>query len=297
MHRIAILWGAAALAAVALATPALAQSSGGSQTLEQRVARLERLLNSGTLVQLLDEVQLLQQELQDLRGQVEVQTHTLSQLKDRQRDLYLDLDRRLQRVETAGARAAQPGAPASAEGAESASAAAEAPSAGGAAAAAPETGVSETPAPQAQVASAAPQSQPQAPASAVDPVAEQKAYQDAFNLLKAGRYEDAVKALKAFLGEYPSSKYADNAQYWLGEAYYVNRQFEPALAEFRKLVEQYPGSQKVSHALLKIGYIHYELGQYQEAQQELNDLMQRYPNTTAARLAQERLQQMRAQSQ
>lgn len=281
MQRIATTAAGAALAALLLDAPVLAQSAQ-PPGLEQRVERLERILDSRTLVQLLDEVELLRREIQELRGQVERQSHTLSQLKDRQRDLYLDLDRRLERVETA--RAAAGGEPAGSGAAASAAPAGEAPEDSAAAAA---------PAGEAALAAAA--TEPDA-ATAVDPVAEQQAYQDAFNLLKAGRYGEAVEAFTAFLEDYPSGRYGDNAQYWLGEAYYVTRQFEPALTEFRKLVSEYPDSQKMSHGLLKMGYIHHELGRNEEAQRVLSELIERYPNTTAARLARERLQQIRGQT-
>ncbi|NIW86611.1 MAG: tol-pal system protein YbgF [Gammaproteobacteria bacterium] len=284
MQRLAIILGwSVVLAAVLLGSTVFAQS-GASGSLEQRVERLERILDNRTLVQLLDEVELLRREIQELRGQVELQSHTLSQLKDRQRDLYLDIDRRLQRAEAARSRpaTAEAGAQGAQESVQGASGSQE--SVQGAAA--------ETTEAQTTVAAVAPEPQ----AADIDPVAEQRAYQQAFNLLKAGRYGEAVKAFDAFLSEYPTGKYADNAQYWLGEAYYVTRQFEPALAEFRKLVSEHPSSQKVSHGLLKIGYIHDELGQSDEARRVLSDLIERYPDSTAARLARERLQRIRGQT-
>ena len=126
----------------------------------------------------------------------------------------------------------------------------------------------------------------------MDPVKEQAAYQRAFDLLKEGRYEQAAKGFQAFLAEYPTGHYADNAQYWLGEAYYVTRQFQPALTEFRKLKENHPASSKLTHAMLKIGYIHDEMGNVDKARKALNELVTNHPNTTAARLASERLRRM-----
>ncbi|HEX9583481.1 MAG TPA: YbgF trimerization domain-containing protein, partial [Gammaproteobacteria bacterium] len=66
----------------------------------ERIARLEQMINSDTMVELLGTVQALQREVQSLRGEVELQGHNLSQIKHRQRELYLDLDRRLQRLES-----------------------------------------------------------------------------------------------------------------------------------------------------------------------------------------------------
>ena len=64
---------------------------------------------------------------------------------------------------------------------------------------------------------------------------------------------------------YPDSPLADNAQYWLGEAYYVNKSFPEALAAFQRVVDKYPQSRKLPDAMLKIGYCDYELKQWQAA--------------------------------
>jgi tol-pal system protein YbgF len=130
--------------------------------------------------------------------------------------------------------------------------------------------------------------------AAVDSAEEQRTYQTAFDLLKSGRYDQATLAFQDFLAKYPSGQYADNANYWLAEAYYVTRKFEPALKQFESLVADYPQSQKLTHALLKIGYIHDELGQREQAEQVLDDLIKRFPDSTAAGLARKRLQRIRS---
>jgi tol-pal system protein YbgF len=122
---------------------------------------------------------------------------------------------------------------------------------------------------------------------------EEDDYRRAFDLLKVGNYKDSISAFNNFLGQYPKSAHADNAQYWLAEAYYVTHQYQPAISEYTKLVEHYPESQKLTHALLKIGYSHHELGQLDQARTSLESLRVRYPGTTAARLADERLQRIR----
>ena len=89
--------------------------------------RLERLLSSSALMDLLGGVQSLQTEIRELRGEVERQSHAVDQLKQRQRELYLDIDRRLRGMEAGGAgvAAAAPEAPSESPG--TAAAAAEAP--------------------------------------------------------------------------------------------------------------------------------------------------------------------------
>src|SRR5882672_3740140 len=91
------------------------------------------------------------------------------------------------------------------------------------------------------------------------------AYQTAFNLLKDSQYDRAIPAFQKFLIVYSDSSLADNAQYWLGEAYYVNKSFPEAQGAFQRVVDKYPQSRKRPDALLKIGYCQYELKQWDSA--------------------------------
>ncbi|QKK11914.1 MAG: tol-pal system protein YbgF [Pseudomonadota bacterium] len=216
---------------------------------------------------MLTRLQQLQEEVREMRGEMEVQSHAIENLNQRQRDLYLDVDRRLRRVETGG----QITAPAVAPGAASP----------------PVT--TGAPAPTTAPGSSAPA------ATATDPAQEQAAYQLAFNLLKEGRYQRAIGQFQEFLAHYPGGTYADNAQYWLGEANYVTRNFTQAIDEFRKVLSGFPDSPKGADALLKIGYAQYELQQWQDARATLTEIGQRYPQSTAARLAENRLQRMKSE--
>jgi tol-pal system protein YbgF len=121
------------------------------------------------------------------------------------------------------------------------------------------------------------------------------AYQAAFDLLKAGQYDRAIAGFQAFLSTYPNSALADNAQYWLGEAYYVNKQFQESLAAFQRVADKFPGSRKLPDALLKIGYCDYELKEYSAARSALEQVAAKFPDSPAARLAQQRLEKMAAE--
>jgi tol-pal system protein YbgF len=114
-------------------------------------------------------------------------------------------------------------------------------------------------------------------------------YQAAFDLLKDGKYTEAINAFRQYLTTFPNSALADNAQYWLGEAYYVTKQYTDALRNFRAVLEKYPESRKIPDALLKIGYCNYELKNWGEARSALNQVVERFGDTTAARLASQRL--------
>ncbi|MCI0401208.1 MAG: tol-pal system protein YbgF [Gammaproteobacteria bacterium] len=272
----------------------------------QRLTNLERLLGSRGLLDMLSQLESLQKEMQRLRGEIEVQTHTLGQMQQRQRDLYTDLDKRLQRIEAGGVGSTASGVPAAEPGAQTTAGppAAALPPAATATSQVRAGKTGETPQ-SLEVAKQAPTEPPKPgiatpPATASeaalaegDPAAAQAAYQQAFTLLKQGRYEQAVTAFNEFLATYPKSANGDNAQYWLAESYYVLRRFEQAIVEYQKLVVNYPDSQKLTHSMLKIGYSYYELGQMDQARTVLEDLKTRYPGTTAARLAEERLQRMK----
>lgn len=300
-------------AAVALALTASLAATGIAQAseLEDRVARIETLMQSQGLIDMLTQLQQLQREVQELRGEVEVQGNQLRQMQEQQRSLYLDIDRRLQQaggtapgaaVPIAPAPGAVPATPPEANAMPGAAAGMgsmaggsaitpSAPAAASPGAAATPPGLpATTPAMPVGPGSAAGSSPiPQAATASPD---EQAAYEQALNILREGRYADAAAAYRKFLDTYPNGRYADNAQYWLAETQYVTRQFPQALEEFGKVVNSYTNSVKAPDALLKTGYIHYELGDWKSARENLQAVKQRFPDSTAARLAGERLQRM-----
>ena len=247
-----------------------------ARELDERLKRLERLFDSGALFKLVDEMDSLATEVRELRGQAEALSHRIEQMEERQRQLYLDVDQRLQRIESA--------APAQAAGSSPQP---------GALPAAPTT-PTQTATPGQTPSATAPTAQT-SDATGVDPYKEQEAYQGAFDLLKSGRYDEAAVAFQQFIAEFPTGGYADNAQYWLGETFYITRRFEQAVQEFERLVSTHPTSQKLTHALLKIGYSHDELGNLEEAERVLSELIERHPQSAAAGLARKRLTSIRRQ--
>ena len=118
----------------------------------------------------------------------------------------------------------------------------------------------------------------------------QAAYRDAVELVKAGKHDDAIAALRGFLGKHARHDYADNAQYWLGEAFYAKKDFAQALIEFRNVIETYPRGNKVPDALLKVGYCYASLGQSDKARAVLEQVVNLYPKTEPAALAAKRLE-------
>ena len=229
------------------------------------------------------QVQELQDEVRTLRGMLEEQSRELENLKRRQRDQYLDLDQRLSEV-----RNAQPvssGGPALAAG--------SAASAGVSTAGAQD--VPEVRDPMVSQSEIVGIGEPLTQSQAIEasPEDEKAAYDQAFQALKELRYADAAEEFQSFLDAYPNSDYADNAQYWLGESYYVTRNDDIALKAFQDLLDQYPQSPKAPDALLKIGYTHYELEQWDSARAALTQVQENYPDGTLSRLAENRLRSMR----
>ena len=279
-------------------------------SVNERLARIEQLLQSGGLLDMMQQLQSIQRELNQLRGEIEIQGRNIDELRRRQRTLYSDIDQRLQGVQGNDAGSFAAGTPPADEPPlRILSPVYEDPRAAAVQAGPDEgllddglqnQGLEPTPAviasnPQPlQVEVQATQLPGNIPAaqslpSGIDPVQAESDYQQAFELLKQSRYEDAIQSFQAFLEKYPVSDYSDNAQYWLGEAYYVMRRFEQALQEYNTLVENFPQSQKYTHALLKIGYSYHELGLIDDARKYLQSLIRNYPGTTASRLAEERL--------
>jgi len=253
--------------------------SADSLSLADRVARLEGLLEGQALVEMLVRIEELQKDVQELRGQNEVYAHEVEGMKKRQRDLYMDIDRRLRQL-LATTAAAEPGTGAMAAGQ------------GPGQTTGPMTGQAVAVLPGQNVAAGSPAAT-QDPVPNVDPQAEQADYRQAFAVLKDGRYEDSITAFGQFLQRYPNGQYADNAVYWMGEANYVLRRFPQAIANFQLVMSRFPNSPKLADAMLKIGFSHYELQAWAEARQVLQDLTQRFPATTASQLGKNRLHQMK----
>jgi len=184
-----------------------------------------------------------------LRGQVEVHGHNIETTQKRQRDLYVDLDSRVRKLE-------QPVAPA-----------ADAPG---------------------QADAAKPAAPGQTPVG-VDVADESKAYDAALGLFKSGNYQGAIDGFQSFVGAHPNSQLAPSAYYWIGNSYFNLRDYKNAIANQQKLVGQYPGSPKVPDALLNIASSQQGLGDISAAKKTLKNIVDKYPLSNAAELAKKRL--------
>jgi tol-pal system protein YbgF len=218
--------------------------------IDERLGRVERVVSNQSLLTLSQRIDVLEAQMRELRGSVEEMQNSNEALRKQQRDLYADLDRRLKVIESALKGGAGP------------------------------ANVGTVP-----TLPSSPGGGPSVAAGGDD----QAAYNRAFDALKASDYNGAITQFRDFLRQYPHSALADNAQYWLGEGFYVTRAYDDAIATFRALGEQYPQSRKAPDALLKIGYAQFELKHMADARATLTQVVQRYPGTDAAKLAADRL--------
>jgi tol-pal system protein YbgF len=103
-------------------------------------------------------------------------------------------------------------------------------------------------------------------------------YEFAFDFLKRQDYPRAESALREFLQKHPKDPLAGNAQYWLGETYYVRGDFQQAAVEFLSGYQKYPRSNKGPDNLLKLGIAMSKLNQTPGACTALGRLAKDYPD-------------------
>ena len=219
--------------------------------LEDRIAALETQMKSQGLIELFSQVEQLKSDASKLRGQIEVLIYEQEQQQKRQRDLYVDLDSRMRKLESG------PG-----------------PAAAG----------SETTPPVAAPVTAPP---PAAPIPAASN--EQRAYDAALDQFKAGKHAAAIAGFSAFVKTYPKSALAPSAQYWIGNSQYAQRDFRGSIATQRQLIAAYPDSLKVPDAMLNIATAQLDLGDAAGARRTLEDLVAKFPKSDAAVKAKQRL--------
>lgn len=223
---------------------------------------------NNALYEMMKQLEQLQAEVRQLTGKVEEQAYLIAEMKKSQSTMYSDFDGRMQSLEkkTEGVKPAAAENPQAQEGSV----------------------VSDAKTAEPPVA-AAPDAKQQAPAPKQDVVKasgdEKQQYQQAYEALRNGHTAQAIAEFNTLLGKNPKGEYANNAQYWLGEAYRVNQDIESARKAFNSVVENYPGSSKVPDALLKLGYIEVEQKNAAKAREYLTRVTTDFPGSTAARLA------------
>ena len=201
---------------------------------------------SGGLADMFYRMQLLEQEIQALRGQLEEQDYEIKRLKQDQARQYRDLDRRVAAMGNAPSNAV-PGADSSEPTAT------------------PANGPVTTP---------------------VVATNERDAYRQAFEAMRGQQFDTSKIAFQKLIEDYPNGQYTPNAFYWLGEIFLVaDQDTEQARQSFMQVVNLYPDHQKTPDALYKLGVVHGAMGENDTAKRFLDRVQSEYPDSSAASLA------------
>ncbi len=233
-------------------------SSTQVEVAKARVTKLEQQLKNITDMNLPEQINELQQQMAQLRGQLQVQERDISLLETQVRRFYKDLDQRITQVQNAS-------------GSES-----------------------STTTPSSSNTSNAQNTSAQNDMLSLDSIQlkDSHAYQTAFDALSKGSYDQAESAFNDYLNAFPNGSYVANAHYWLGEIYLNQHNKHKATMEFNTVINKYPKSDKVSDARLKLAAIQAKMGQVASAKKQLELIKQKHPGTTTAQLANIRLQQL-----
>jgi len=283
----------------------------------QKLAQAEPGPGNRGVVQLLNQVEALNGELSRLRGQMEVLANDVSNAQKRQRDMYVDLDTRLRRIEQGSAgkkeqdtiaaleeriRKLEQGSAAPATIPQPVASATVAPPGNPPPPASATTSATTPAATQSSSATAvssaaaapgASSSLPPASLSTTDQAAIQRTYDSAYNSYRLSDYLSAIRGFDSFLKSYPKHPLAPNAQYWIGESYSHLRQYREAIEAERRLLGTYPESAKVPDALLIIGTAEGSLGDNPAARKTFEELIAKYPGSESAEKAKGRLAKLK----
>ena len=250
-----------------IGTESLAISQPVQAVVEEpnKVVLVESAAKVNANTQMLYIVGELQDELRQLRGQVEELNYNLERLKQDQKQRYLDLDRRIVSFST------PPPVTNETQGSSVVNQ------------------IVQTNGTSAQVGGATAVEQTIVIQEPYDPEIEKAAYKAAFGLIRERQYDASIEALLAFLTDFPQGLLVGNAHYWLGEVYMVQGDASLAAQSFEYVIREFPDHRKIPDALYKAGVAYQNIGDIDKANQLLRRVLQEYPDSSAARLAHERV--------
>ena len=121
------------------------------------------------------------------------------------------------------------------------------------------------------------------------PPAPRELYSQAYADYARGNYDLAIMGFTEYLKAYPATDYSDNAQYWIGECLLGKQKYQEAIEAWNTLFRDYPSSDKQPDARVKKGDALVKLGRRSQALVEYRYVIDRFPNSSAARIARERI--------
>ena len=232
------------------------------------------------MLEMLGRMDALQTEVQQLRGMLEQQGHEINNLQQRQKNIYSDINTRLQALETGAGIALSTSSPATSTMATPV-------------ASKKTTEPVKTKQIQVKQSYVKPAQVKSSPVKVVKPASkadEKAAFDKAFMSVKNSHYQQAIKQLEQFLQDYPDGSYSDNAHFWLGSVYKVVNNIPAAKVNFQAVYTQFPKSEKAAMAMLKLADIYKEDNNTAKAQQLYTEITTQYADSTAADMAKKKLQ-------
>jgi tol-pal system protein YbgF len=202
------------------------------------------------------QTQVLQEEVLDLRGLVEEMSHEVQQMKIRQADRYLELDRRFEDFRK------QIGRRSLLDSED------------------PVTAINDPEQVPGGYSGAADQPE-------LSPANEKSLYDSALELIRNRQYDMAIVQLDTVIERYPDGQYAPNAYYWLGEVYAArpDPDYEMARQSLAQVISFFPEHRKVPDAAFKLGKVYHMMGDCVRAREILTQVIQQHQGTTVARLS------------
>ena len=236
-------------------------------------------LQKSTSQMLIDQSRQMEQmnrDVAELRGHIELLANQVSLLEKRQKDLYMDIDSRLQPIEASRQRTTSP--PLSAPSPKPAT---------------PSTTETKPVEKVEVVPVVIPHTPPDISAQpqtlSVDPAVALKAYEAALDLFKAGKYKEAANAFNQFGQNFGTSEQAQTAQFWLGNSYYALGDCVQVIISQQHLLAKWPSSTRAPDAMLNIANCQAEMGEKKDSQKTLKDLVDKYPESKAAGTAKQQI--------
>lgn len=249
-----MMFTASAISALAVAkAPVIDVNANAidSSVLIEQLTTLSRKLDSRNKAQvnIQRQLDLLQTEVNEIRGATELHTHQLSQVLERQRELYQEIDRRVNEVLESTNKAA-----------------------------------SETTSPMANISTTG-----NLTSYSDNLTENETYDRALNLVLKDKRYEQAILEFQGFNKSFPNSSYSPNAHYWLGQLLFNQGELDRANQAFLIVVNKYKDSTKRPDALLKLAMVAQKQNDVKKAIASYQQLLKEYPKSTAAKLAKPRL--------
>lgn len=122
-----------------------------------------------------------------------------------------------------------------------------------------------------------------------DPLGESRAFEAAYTFYKAENYQNAAAAFRDFLKNFPQSVHEANVRYWMGNSYFLLKDYKNCLGSYEALVSKFQDHPRVAEAMLNIAECQLNLKNNSAAKKTLKQLISQFPGSDASDKAKKRL--------